>query len=283
MTDLLLVTCTEWPDGEPAADVLDRALAARGVDARWVNWDDASVDWSSARVVAVRSTWDYIDRRDDFLAWAARVGEQSLLLNGASVFAWNTDKQYLVELGAAGVPVVPTVSVDSRGDLVPAAASFDGRVVVKPRVGVGGFGLVVVDDPDALAEAEVGRGPWAVQPVIESVRTEGELSVFVLGGQATYSLQKVPAEGQILVHEHHGGRNVRVPLDEDAVRVAKACVAAAEGLLGTTLHYARVDLMRHDGELVVSELEATEPGLYLDVIPENAEPFVDLIVEVLGR
>jgi hypothetical protein len=40
--------------------------------------------------------------------------------------------------------------------------------------------------------------------------------------------------------------------------------------------------MRHEGELVVSELEATEPGLYLDVVPENAGPFADLVLRLLG-
>ena len=85
------------------------------------------MDWGAAALIAVRSAWDYVDRREDFLAWAERVEAKALLLNGSRVFAWNTDKQYLVELGAAGVSVVPTVSVDARDDLVAAAASLDGR------------------------------------------------------------------------------------------------------------------------------------------------------------
>ena len=32
-----------------------------------------------------------------------------------------------------------------------------------------------------------------------------------------------------------------------------------------------------DGTLAVSELELIEPGLYLDVLPGNAEPFADLV------
>ena len=32
-----------------------------------------------------------------------------------------------------------------------------------------------------------------------------------------------------------------------------------------------------DGTLAVSELELIEPGLYLDVLPANAEPFADLV------
>ena len=43
------------------------------------------------------------------------------------------------------------------------------------------------------------------------------------------------------------------------------------------MDYLRVDLLRWDGQWVVSELELIEPGLYLDVSPANAEPFADLL------
>lgn len=278
MADVLLVTCRDLPVGEPGAPALDAALAELGITSRWVAWDDESVDWASAKVVAVRSTWDYVHRLDAFLDWARRVDGSTRLLNGADVFRWNTDKQYLVELGAAGVPVVPTVAVEVHDDLVAAAASLDGRVVVKPRVGAGGLGVMVVDDPDDLADAEVGPGPWAVQPVIESVSAEGELSVFVIGGEPICAVRKLPVNGSILVNEEFGGTLSPAPLDDEAVALAQACVRAAEGLLDTSLDYARVDQMRlPSGDLAVSELEATEPGLYLDIMRENAEPFARLI------
>ena len=35
--------------------------------------------------------------------------------------------------------------------------------------------------------------------------------------------------------------------------------------------------MLFEGRLVVSELEVTEPGLYLDVLPDNAGLFADLL------
>jgi len=282
MVDVLLVTSKEWVDGEPGAPALDRALADVGLSSQWVVWDDANVDWTSAKVVAVRSTWDYTEEPQAFLDWARRVGDQALLLNGAAVFAWNTDKQYLVELGAAGVPVVPTVSVDDRDDLVAAAASFEERVVVKPRIGAGGLGVVVVTDPDDLADADVGPGPWAVQPVVESVRTEGEHSIFVLGGEPAHQVRKLPGGEEIRVHEHFGGQTLVVPVEEELKALATTCMSAAEGLLGTTIHYGRVDAMRlNTGELVVSELEVTEPGLYLDVMPENAQAFATVVSRLL--
>ena len=54
-------------------------------------------------------------------------------------------------------------------------------------------------------------------------------------------------------------------------------VAATTEILGSEIVYARVDMLRSEGKLLVSEVEITEPGLYLDLVPDNAEKFVDAI------
>jgi hypothetical protein len=281
--DLLLATDRAWPDGEPGHAALDDALSALGVGARWVAWDDPAVDWTEG-LVAVRSTWDYDARREEFLAWARSVPR---LLNGADVFTWNTDKAYLTELDDAGVPVVPTDAVDASDEL-PAAVSRYAELsgsVVKPRVGAGGRGVVVVAPGETLDlnDTELGSGPWIVQPLVESVRSEGEGSVFVLGGEVVSAVLKRPASGEIRVHEQYGGTTVVVPVSGEAADLARRTVAAAEHILGATLHYARVDQMRlADGVLAVSELEATEPGLYLDELPGNGLAFARLVARLLA-
>ena len=60
-------------------------------------------------------------------------------------------------------------------------------------------------------------------------------------------------------------------------------VAAVAARLGADLSYARVDLMTYDGRWVISELELIEPGLYLDVIPANADAFADLVAVRVRR
>lgn len=276
------MTSRDLPAGEPGGELLVDAFADRGVSARWVRWDDPEVDWTDA-LVCVRSTWDYDTRREEFLEWARSVPR---LLNGADAFAWNTDKAYLVELGAA-VPVVPTLVAEGEEELPATIAEFD-RAVVKPRVAAGGRGVVVFDQTDGgppdLDESALGPGPWVVQPLVESVRTEGEVSVFVLGGQTVSQVRKHPAGreagGEIRVQEHFGGTTTSETLDPEAAGLARRTVAAAERMLHTRLAYARVDLMRlADGTLAVSELEITEPGLYLDVLPDNAAAFVAAVLD----
>ena len=267
--DLLLVTCGLFPEGEPGHEHLDRALADRGVDARWVRWDDDHVDWQSAGLVAVRATWDYDTRLPQFLAWADRVGPG--LLNGADVFTWNTDKAYLVELAEAGLPVVPT---QLAGGDRPFATC-----VLKPRVGAGGRGVEVVRAEDPWP-ADVGG--LIVQPLVDSVRTDGETSVFVLGGRAVSQVVKHPAAEEIRVHEEYGGSSRTVDLASDVATVAERALTAVERLRGFDLAYGRVDLMRWQDAWVISELELTEPGLYLDQLPGNADAFAALVAARLA-
>ena len=279
---ILLATSGDLPQGEPGAHVLDAALAERGIDAAWARWDDPAVDWAAADLVAVRSTWDYVTRYDEFLAWSASL-DPARLLNGADVFAWNHDKSYLADLG--DLPAVPTLLADDRAGLAAAVAHF-GTAVVKPRVGAGGAGLIVVSDPD---DPRLGRpvrshpdypevgGPWVVQPLVESIHAHGEVSVYVLDGRLTQRFDKKPGADDVRVNEEFGGSVRAVALGEVA-DLAMTAYEAMGARFGRPMDYLRVDLLRWGGEWVVSELELIEPGLYLDVLPANAEPFADLVL-----
>ena len=278
MTDVLLATFGLMPDGEPGGGRLLAALTERDLDARWVSWDDADVDWAAADLVAVRATWDYHRRCPDFLAWARKVDGATTLLNGADVFAWNADKAYLVAI-ADRVPVVPSLLVDDsdlRGGLAAALERF-GPVVVKARTGAGGVGVVQAERIDDYRLSGLTQGPWVVQPLVASVRTRGETSVFVLDGVAVSQVDKLPSGDEIRVHEQFGGVSRPVPLGHEPAALATAAMAEVSDLLGTSLDYGRVDLMEHDGRLVVSELELIEPGLYLDVLPDNAGRFAEMV------
>ena len=271
MPDVLLATCSYFPDGEPGADHLDRALHGRGVDAAWARWDDPAVDWSAAELVVIRSTWDYEYRPAEFMTWVDSVGPA--LLNGADTVRWNLDKAYLVDLADVGLPVVPTTSVQTVDELRDVVAGL-GTAVVKPRTGAGGRGVRVV-----TADQEHGEddGPWIVQPVVESVRTTGEVSVYVFDGVAVSRLDKLPAAGEIRVHEEYGGATRVGTLDAGSARAAEESFAAAGRLRGAEPAYGRADLMWWEDRWVLGELELVEPGLYLDVLPGNAEPFAEMV------
>jgi glutathione synthase/RimK-type ligase-like ATP-grasp enzyme len=282
VTSVHLVTFPLLPDGEPRGDLLVTALAERDIDARWVSWDDPTVDWAAADAVALRATWDYHRRCSEFFAWVRSVERRTRLLNGADAFAWNADKAYLTEI-ADRLPVVPSSLVEDRGlaDGLAEALGRWGTIVVKARTGAGGVGVVLAESTDDLRLAGLTAGPWLVQPLVASVRTVGETSVFVMGGRAVSQVDKLPGGDEIRVHEQFGGSSRPVPLDDTAAALAEKALAEAGTLLGQELDYGRVDLMEYDGQLVIGELELIEPGLYLDVAPENADRFADLVADLL--
>jgi glutathione synthase/RimK-type ligase-like ATP-grasp enzyme len=279
---VLLATFVDMPEGEPGFEALNQALTARGIDFEWVLWDDPAVNWAAASLVAIRATWDYSVRAEEFLAWT-RTLDQSRLLNGADVFAWNHDKAYLTELDP--IPVVPTRLAASQAEFATAITEF-GTAVIKPRVSAGGAGLIIVTDP---LDSRLGQtlrshpafppvgGPWIAQPLVESVRTRGEVSIFVIAGRVISQVDKLPAGDEVRVHEWFGGASQPVPVDPAIAKVALAANDWLTQRFGRELDYVRVDLLEYADEWVVSELELIEPGLYLDVLPANAEPFADLV------
>jgi hypothetical protein len=256
-------------------DEREIALAAwlgAGIEGTPVVWDDPRVDWSSFDAAVVRSTWDYIERRDEFVAWAHRVGAATRLFNPASVLEWNTDKTYLRDLG---VPTVPIHWATPGVDL-PDWPEY----VVKPAISAGARDTVRTADR-AAAEAHaarlLGAGRAAmVQPYIESVEHEGELSLVYFGGQFSHAVRRHP-----MLSGTDPAAADRVTLrdpDDDQF-------ALAEGVLGKVsadLLYARVDLVRMpDGEPVLMEVELTEPYLYLRYELDAPDLFARVLADLL--
>ncbi len=284
MASILLATFNLLPEGEADGERLVQALAERGLVARWAVWDDADVDWGGADLVAVRSTWDYHRRCSEFLAWARTVEKCTSLLNGSTVFAWNADKSYLVEL-EPHIPVVPTALLDDRslvGGMKEALERW-GTVVLKPRTGAGGVGVVVAESLSDPRLEGLTAAPWVIQPLVPAVRTVGETSVFVFDGRAMAQIDKLPGGHDIRVHDLYGGTSSFVELAEDTASLAERAVAVASELLATELPCARVDMFRWQEDWAVSELELIEPGLSLDLVPGNATAFAVMIAHQLGR
>jgi glutathione synthase/RimK-type ligase-like ATP-grasp enzyme len=277
---LALATSAEFPDLFFDDEPLRAALAERGAEVVPAVWDDPGQDWAAYDLVVVRSTWDYHERRDAYVAWAESVPR---LANPATVVRWNTDKTYLRGLAEAGLPVVPTAWVTSPASLPDLLAERGwADVVVKPAVSAGARNTMRRRSPADDAEAQalldtiVANGTAMVQPYLASVEGYGERSLLFFDGRPTHAVRRNPAlstEGD----ERYEAHRVE-PTDAELALARDVLAAAPEGLL-----YARVDLVRDDrDEPVLIELEVTEPQLFFRFAPEAATAFADAIVARAG-
>lgn len=262
---IAIVTCAELPRLDPDDRLLAPALAALGIGSEIVRWDDPAADWAAYDLAAVRNTWDYAARRDEFLAWARSVPR---IVNPAAVLEWTTDKRYMAELEAAGLPVVHTEFVDAPGASVDVGPH---GVVVKPAIGAGSVDAGRHTDPvEAAAHVQelVTSGRTAmVQPFLPGIAERGETALMYLGGAYSHAIHKgpmLPERGivrpdglfqpeSILAREPTAGE--RAVADD-----VMAWVAERFG----TLAYARVDVVPGPGGApAVLECELSEPSLFL--------------------
>lgn len=219
-------------------------------------------------MVVIRSTWDYAGRRDAFLEWCAGL---PMVLNSLPVITWNTDKTYLRDLAAAGVPTVPTtwIEPESRvGDvLLPG-----GHLVVKPSISSGAqntsrYGPDDHDEARHHVERLVSEGRTAMaQPYLMSVDADGETGLIYIDGLFSHAVRKGPllrasgvATDQLWAVEDITPRSA----DADERAVAEATLDALPWPRHALL-YARVDLVRGgDRAPLLLELELAEPSLFL--------------------
>jgi glutathione synthase/RimK-type ligase-like ATP-grasp enzyme len=282
-----IALATYDPGADPSRDrdlpVLVAALRAAGAEAVAVPWDDEGTDWGGYDLVLIRSTWDYSWRAAEFVAWAERVGKATRLANPVRVVRWNTDKRYLGDLAAAGVPVVPTRYL-AAGD--PVDLPDDHEYVVKPTSGAGArFAARYTPDEHETAVRQLERmhaeGFTAmVQPYLTNVDVSGERALLFFGGRYVHASRK----GAVLTRgTAYDDDKVSHP-DLEPWTATEAELAVAERALAAVpdrreLLYARVDLVDGpDGEPCVMELELVEPNLFLDLHPGSLAVVVDAVL-----
>lgn len=274
-----IATCAAYADLKADDELLRKALAGLGAEARPTVWDEPGIDWSEFDLCLVRSTWDYHEKHREFLEWTRQVEAESSLQNPADLIAWNSEKTYLRELADAGVPTVPTVWVERDSDVdldkLLRSRGWD-EAVIKPVVDLGARNLHRVragDESDALISV-LRRSDAMVQPFLPSIEEQGELSLIYIDGNFSHGARKRPAPGDFRVQSIWGGTLDRADPEPDEVELADQALAQ----LDEPPLYARVDLVTGpDGNPCLIELELIEPNLYLTQHP----PAADILAEAV--
>ena len=290
-----LVTSENMPGLFSDESGLPDALAERGMDPQIAVWNDPTVDWDAAGVCVIRSVSDYATQRQDFINWANSVPR---LLNHADVMEWNTDKHYMKDLEALGLPVIPTTWLEpSHGfskhqvhSRFPALGDF----VVKPAVssGVRDIGRYTAIDTSqrqaALAQTmellDEGRSVM-LQRYLEDIDVHGEDSLVFFNGLLSHAVEKRAVLHPSSVtdpsmHEAVTARPADTATWQWGEQIRQVLHEYMRSRLGRDelLLYNRVDLVPDgEGSFRVMEVSLVDADLYLEATPDALGNFADAI------
>jgi hypothetical protein len=221
--------------------------------------------------------WGYQRQADAwFKALDAWETERLPFVNPIPTLRWNTDKDYLLDLEAVGIAIVPTIETHGlrAGDLVEAGDRFGvDTLVVKPPISGGADGTYRLATRDPIP-FDVLETEMLIQPLIPSVQTDGEFSLFYFEGLFSHAIVKRPASGDFRVQEQFGGREEAIVPTDAAHALARAALSAAPAMP----FYARVDMViGEDGRFLLMELELIEPSLFFEHAPDGGKTFAAVV------
>lgn len=221
--------------------------------------------------------WGYHERYEEWLGLLDRLeAEGTRCINPAPLLRWNSDKSYLAELDARGIPTVHTIAVDALDDhaLRDARGRFGGgKLVVKPPISASATGTFLLGPGDPVPDEVAGRR-MLIQPFMASIARDGEYSLMLFAGRFSHAIIKTPKAGDFRVQPHLGGSERPCAAPEGAVELARTALAAAPAEAA----YARVDMVAdEDGQLRIMELELIEPALWLQHAPDKGAGFASAI------
>jgi hypothetical protein len=268
-----IATCALLPDLDGEGRLLVDALRRCGVSAVPAVWNEDS-GWGEFDAVLLRTTWDYFRMIGQFLDWTRELGERAF--NPPEVVSWNSDKRYLFDLKAGGIPIVTT-------DYVAPGCEFSlpaGQYVVKPAVSAGVNDTATYDrggEDAALrhigALHSSGRAVL-IQPYYAQIDTDAETAMIFIDGRLSHSMRKNSLLSLGRPIEEGPWREEEMSLrdpDADMVELGQATYELVAERFGDPL-YARVDAIRDDaGGPAVLEVELIEPSLFLQFAPDSAD------------
>lgn len=281
MLNITIVTYAGLPNGAPDDLLLARALEAQGADVRFAVWDDPEIDWAASELSIVRSAWDYHLKAASWYTWLERVQRLTTLINPPKLLSWNSDKSYLFELEATGVPIVPTLlfHADDAAMVEARIASHGWReVVIKPAIGASATGAYRFTTQEIANEGMrhlrrlLGQGSALIQPYQSEVETTLERSIVFIGGAFSHAFTKPP------FHAGLDGNGRALHSHDPAPGEIELARAALESLSPDPV-FARVDILPTSAGLVLMELELVEPQLALGLRDEAAAHLAAAIVK----
>jgi glutathione synthase/RimK-type ligase-like ATP-grasp enzyme len=287
MSRIAFVTYSGRPEFTTDDGLAAAVLADRRHQVLPLCWDGFNNNRPKLDLIVLRSPWNYHLLPEAFLSWLDEISQRARVVNAPAMVRWNAHKRYLVEL-AGNLPVIPT-ALARKGDhaeITKLSARFNTeRIIVKPAISASAYltDSFAVDQhsaAQAFLDKILSERDALVQPFVDAIATEGEVSLMYFLGRFSHAVIKHPKAGDFRV-QHELGGSITPYKPED--RLLSLCETALRNVPGREIPlYARVDVV-NDPKIgwQLQELELIEPSLYLEYAPSAAAQFADAIEKQL--
>ena len=279
---IALASCDNLPGWEVDDLPLIAELESLGAEVHTPAWT-GEVDWDAFDATVIRTTWDYHTRPQEYLDWTRTVPR---LFNSLPVIEWNINKSYLRDLESRGIPIAPTIWIQTGAQASVADALDQLQTTtgfLKPLVGACAsdtlrFNADEIEQAQSFLD-ERSNQEMMIQPYLRSVESEGELSAIFVDGEFTHGVQKIPVKGDYRVQDDFGAEDRPYSFTQEEIHSMKTIFNHVPD--GDSLLYARVDYLRaDDGLLLLNELELIEPSMFLRHSVEAAIKFANAIFNI---
>jgi glutathione synthase/RimK-type ligase-like ATP-grasp enzyme len=266
------------------AELID-FLIRKGLDVVPAIWNDENIDWNSFTIAVIKSPWDYHNHLNEFLNWLDHLVKLGIkVLNPVEIIKWNSNKHYLKDIAAKGLPVIPA-------EYLKQGAHFDSRffdlfgtdkLVVKPCVSAGAQNTITVNKNNFSERIdEIGQllkeQDYMVQPFAEEIKN-GEWSFLFFNGKYSHCSLKTPKQGDFRVQHYHGG-SISYPTP-DPLHIEQAGTYVKN--LPKPALYARVDGVVINNLFTLMELELIEPYLFLNADHNLLENYYQALIALIA-
>jgi glutathione synthase/RimK-type ligase-like ATP-grasp enzyme len=159
------------------------------------------------------------------------------------------------------------------------------KLLIKPAISASAELTYLIDEKDDVedkARKILARGDLLIQPFIESIGTDGEVSlIYYFDGEGyrfLHAVGKSPAAGDFRVQADFGGSATPFQASPELRDLALQTLAA----LPAQVLFARVDLVDWRTNPLIGEIELIEPELFFRCDSNSARTFVQGMIATMN-
>ncbi len=266
--------------------ILQTSLEKKELKVCKKDWADKDFDWTTTKYAIFRTTWDYFERFDEFLAWLEDTKNKTTFINSAEIINWNIDKHYLQDLERNKINIAPTLFIE-KGDTITLQELFKtthwNEAVIKPAISGAARHTYRVSPSnyrnyEKIFKELIDKECMLFQEFLNSITEKGEISLIMIDQKFTHAVKKMAKKGDFRVQDDHGGKVERYCPSQTEILFAEQCIENSP----FSPIYARVDIVYDNkNKISLSELELIEPELWFRNNPESAKLLAEKIEKLL--